>query len=172
MLIVYVFVVVPSSAVTTTFIAFVPSFNCFTPVPIIFCPLWPLLAYISTDSASFGTVTEYEVFAALNPVKSYCPFIPRFANVATLDFVCCCCVFEFEFEFEFEALFELLLFSAFFTLTVLEAKLVIVLPSLASVALPSSVTVIFPSEVGVYVPEKDIVLFPSTFSTSLFDAIV
>ena len=66
-----------------------------------------MLAYISTDSASFGTVTEYEVFAALNPVKSYCPFIPRFANVATLDFVCgCCCVFEFEFEFEFEALFE------------------------------------------------------------------
>ena len=38
-LIVYVFVVFPSSAVTTTFTVFAPSFNCFTPVPVIFCPL-------------------------------------------------------------------------------------------------------------------------------------
>ena len=64
-----------------------------------------MLAYISTDSASFGTVTEYEVFAALNPVKSYCPFIPKFANVATFDFACgCCCVFELELLFKFPLL--------------------------------------------------------------------
>ena len=78
-----------------------------------------MLAYISTDSASFGTVTEYEVFAALNPVKSYCPFIPRFANVATFDFVCgCCCVVEFEFEPEFELLLGFVLFSTILGLTV------------------------------------------------------
>ena len=67
-------------------------------------------------------------------------FIPKFARVATLDFVCgCCCVVGFEFEPEFEALFELLLFSAFFTLTVLEAKLVIVLPcNLLHCLLPSA----------------------------------
>ena len=72
-----------------------------------------MLAYISTDSASFGTVTEYEVFAALNPVKSYCPFIPRFANVATLDFVCCCVV---ELALELEPEFELLLWFELFVL--------------------------------------------------------
>ena len=56
--IVYVLVVFPSSAVTTTFIAFLPTFKFCVPFPFIVAFLSCAVAYTVTLSVSFGTVTS------------------------------------------------------------------------------------------------------------------
>jgi len=81
---VYVFFVVPSSAVTTILNVFAPSFNVFLPVPDIVCLLWPFLAYISTVSTSFGTSVLYDNLFDEKPLKSF-GVIPKFDNVATFE---------------------------------------------------------------------------------------
>ena len=58
--IVYVFVVFPSSAVTTTLAVFEPSFKDTFPVPVTLAFESAAVPYTFTSDTSFGTSTLYE----------------------------------------------------------------------------------------------------------------